>query len=64
MINNTLYDGSAFCECGIVTQGPCVTNLSETHGFTFDITVNDLTGALSSYSLDYSYGNNRSGNIF
>ncbi len=62
-INNALYDGSAICECGIVTQGPCFV-FPAFHGFTFNVTVNDLNGALNSYSLDYTYGNNHSGNIF
>jgi hypothetical protein len=63
LINNAFYDGTAICECGIVTQGPCSTGILQFHGFTFDITVNDLNGALNGYSLDYTYGNNHSGNI-
>jgi hypothetical protein len=63
-INNALYDGSAICECGIVTQGPCFVPPFSFHGLTFNVTVNDLNGALNSYSLDYTYGNNHSGNIF
>ena len=62
-INNAYYDGAAICECGIVTQGPCFCSFVF-HGFTFDVTVNDLNGALSSYSLDYTYGNNHPGSIF
>ena len=65
MINNAFYDGTAICECGIVTPGPCVTvNPLSFHGFTFSVTVNDLNGALNSYSLGYTYGNNNSGSIF
>jgi hypothetical protein len=65
MINNAFYDSAAICECGIVTPGPCVTaNPLSFHGFTFEVTVNDLNGALSGYSLGYAYGDNNSGNIF
>ena len=63
IINNAFYDGTPICECGIVTQGPCFV-FPNFHGFTFDVTVNDLNGALSSYSLGYTYGNNHSGGIF
>jgi hypothetical protein len=66
-INNAYYDGTAICECGIVTAGPCVTGelpAIQFHGFTFDLTVNDAHGAVNGYSLDYTYGNNHSGNIF
>ena len=56
-INDALYDGSPVCECGIVTQGDFP------HGFTFDISVIDPLGALSSYALRYTYGNNLSGGI-
>jgi hypothetical protein len=66
-INNILYNGTAICECGIVTAGPCVTGVAPHftfHGFTFDLTVNDPNGALNGYSLDYLYGNNLGGNIF
>jgi len=62
-INNAFYNGTAVCECGIVTQGPCFT-FPTFHGFTFDISANDVNGALNSYSLDYTYGNNHSGNIY
>jgi len=65
MINNAFYDGTAICDCGIVTPGPCVTvNPLRFHGFTFEITVNDLHGALGSYALGYTYDNNVSGGIF
>jgi hypothetical protein len=63
-INNAFYDGTAICECGIVTQGPCFIPPLSFHGFTFNVTVNDLNGALNTYSLDYTYGNNHSGHIF
>ncbi len=69
-INDTYYDGTAICECGIVTQGPCVTEsggifpIFTFHGFTFNITVNDVNGALNSYSLDYTWGNNQGGNVY
>jgi hypothetical protein len=63
IINNALYDGTPICECGTVTQGLCFV-FPAFHGFTFDLTVNDLNGALNSYSLDYTYGNNHSGNIY
>jgi hypothetical protein len=62
IINNAFYDGTAVCECGTVTQGPCFI-FPVFHGFTFDVTVNDPNGALNSYSLDYTYGNNHSGAI-
>jgi hypothetical protein len=65
MINEAYYDGTAICECGLVTPGPCVTENPLTyHGFTFNVTVNDLNGALNAYSLGYTYGNNMSGGIF
>jgi hypothetical protein len=66
-IGNAFYDGTAICECGIVTAGPCVVGLPphlEFNGLTFDLTVNDPEGALNGYSLDYTYGNNQGGNIF
>jgi hypothetical protein len=66
-INNAFYDGTPICECGIVTQGPCITGtfpFLTFHGFTFNITVNDVNGALSRYSLDYTWGNNHGGNIY
>ncbi len=63
IINNAFYDGTAVCECGTVTQGPCFI-FPVFHGFTFDVTVNDPNGALSSYSLGYTYGNNHNGGIF
>ena len=53
-INDTLYAGSSICECGIVTQGDFP------NGFTFNITVNDPNGALSSYALGGTYGRNHS----
>jgi hypothetical protein len=53
-INNAYYAGSAICECGIVTQGDFP------RGFTFDITVNDPNGALNSYALGGTFGNNHS----
>jgi hypothetical protein len=65
MINNAFYDGTTICDCGIVTPGPCVTvNPITFHGFTFNVTVNDLNGALNTYSLGYTYGDNISGSIF
>jgi hypothetical protein len=66
-ITNALYDGTSICECGIVTAGPCITGkfpFFQYHGLTLDLTVNDVNGALNGYSLDYTYGNNNSGNIF
>ncbi len=64
-INNAFYNGATICECGIVTQGDCVTifPVLAFHGFTFDLTVSDPNGALSSYALGYTYGNNVSGGI-
>jgi len=62
-INNMFYDGSIVCECGIVTQGDCFTPPLIFRGFTFDITVNDPNGALGTYALSYTYGNNHSGGI-
>jgi hypothetical protein len=56
-INNMFYNGAAICQCGIVTQGDFP------RGFTFDITVSDPHGALSSYALGYTYGNNLSGAV-
>lgn len=66
-INDALYDGASICECGIVTAGPCITGefpFFTFHGFTFNATVNDAHGAINSFSLDYTYGNNHSGNIY
>jgi hypothetical protein len=65
MINDAYYDGVAICQCGLVTPAPCVTvNPVTFHGFTFNLTVNDLNGALNGYSLGYTYGNNISGGIY
>jgi hypothetical protein len=67
MINDVYYEGTNICECGIVTQGPCVTGVFphfQFHGFTFNLTVNDINGALNAYSLGYTYGNNVSGSIY
>lgn len=62
-LNNIFYDGTAVCQCGIVTQGDCFTPPFTFRGFTFDLTVNDPHGALSSYALTYYYGNNLSAGI-
>ncbi|HEX3718969.1 MAG TPA: hypothetical protein VH595_13450 [Verrucomicrobiae bacterium] len=67
MINDSYINGTPICQCGLVTPGPCETGrfpLIAYHGFTFNITVNDPNGALNSYSLSYTYGNNNSGSIF
>jgi hypothetical protein len=53
-INEVTYNGAAICECGIVTQGDFP------RGFRFDITVNDPNGALNSYALGGTFGNNQS----
>lgn len=63
VINNMTYNGTNVCECGIVTQGACFVPPLLFRGFRFDLTVNDPWGALSSYALTYTYGNNQSGAI-
>jgi hypothetical protein len=62
-INNASYNGTNLCECAIVTQGTCFSPPLIFRGFRFDLTVNDTWGALNSYALTYTYGNNQSGSI-
>ena len=52
-IDNIKYNNSEICECGIVTQG------SAPRGFSFDITVNDPSGALGGFWLFGTYGHGK-----
>jgi hypothetical protein len=56
-LNKVQYDGHDICECGIVTQG------SAPKGFSFDISVTDTNGALSSLWLYGTYGHGHSTDI-
>lgn len=58
-INQILYNGSAVKACEIVEQGP-----GSNDGFQFNISVNDVRGALSYFSLYGYYGDDKSSYVY